>query len=101
MTTIILSVLLASSTIINIVFTWYTKNLLNYLEMTNEEAQDVFRSVVEYEKHLTDVYGRDIFYGDATLEALLEHTGKLADEIQEYVNTNQQLTEIELETEDA
>jgi hypothetical protein len=101
MTTILLSVLLASSAIINIVFVWYTRKLLNYLEMTNEEARGIFNSVAEYENHLSDVYGRDIFYGDATLEALLEHTGKLADEIQLYITANQELTETELENTNA
>tara|TARA_B100000900_G_C20584018_1_gene718736 strand:+ start:1294 stop:1599 length:306 start_codon:yes stop_codon:yes gene_type:complete len=101
MTTILLSVLLASSAIINIVFVWYTRKLINYLEMTNEEARDIFKSVAEYENHLSDVYGRDIFYGDATLEALLEHTSKLADEIQLYIAANQELTETELENTNA
>jgi hypothetical protein len=101
MTTILLSVLLASSAIINIVFVWYTRKLLNYLEMTNEEARGIFNSVAEYENHLSDVYGRDIFYGDATLEALLEQTGKLADEIQLYITANQELTETELENTNA
>jgi len=101
MTTILLSVLLTSSAIINIVFVWYTRKLLNYLEMTNEEARGIFNSVAEYENHLSDVYGRDIFYGDATLEALLEHTGKLADEIQLYIRANQELTETELENTNA
>jgi len=97
MTTILLSVLLTSSAIINIVFVWYTRKLLNYLEMTNEEAQGIFNSVAEYENHLTDVYGKDIFYGDATLEALLEHTGRLADEMQLYVKVNQELTTLDNE----
>ena len=101
MITILLSVLLTSSAIINIVFVWYTRKLLNYLEMTNEEARGIFNSVAEYENHLSDVYGRDIFYGDATLEALLEHTGKLADEIQLYIRANQELTETELENTNA
>ena len=97
MTTILLSVLLASSAIINIVFVWYTRKLLNYLEMTNEEVQGIFDSVAAYENHLTDVYGRDVFYGDATLETLLEHTGKLADEIQLYIKANQELITLDIE----
>jgi len=55
MTTIILTVSLIASMVINIVFVWYTRNLLNYLEMTNEEARVILDSVAEYEAHLTDV----------------------------------------------
>ena len=64
-TTTILTVALISSMIINIIFVWYTRKLLNYLEMTNEETRTVLESLAEYEAHLTDVYGRDLFYGNA------------------------------------
>jgi|TARA_R110002012_G_scaffold297876_2_gene496009 hypothetical protein len=101
MITTLLTIALVSSTIINIIFVWYTRKLLNYLEMTQEEARDVLESVSEYENHLTDVYGRDIFYGDSTLESLLEHTTKLADQMQTYVEVNQELTNKEPEKTDA
>jgi hypothetical protein len=100
-TTILLSIALISSMIINIVFVWYTRNLLSYLELTNQETRTVLESVAEYESHLTDVYGRELFYGDATLEKLLRHTSNLADEIQEYLKANQEIINTETETEDA
>ena len=87
--------------VINIIFVWYTRNLLDYLEMTNDDARNVLESIAEYEAHLTDVYGRELFYGDATLEKLLKHTSNLADEVQEYLKANEELTKVETETEDA
>jgi hypothetical protein len=97
----ILSVALLSSMVINVIFVWYTRKLINYLEMTNEETKVVFDSIVEYENHLNDVYNRDVFYGDATLEKLLNHTSNLANEVQEYLRVNQELTTIETESENA
>ena len=91
MTTILLISALISSMIINFIFVWYTRKLLNYLEMTNNETRGILSSVIEYENHLDDVYNKDVFYGDATLESLLEHTNKLADQIQEFVEVNEQL----------
>lgn len=88
---IILGIALLSSLIINVVFTWYTRNLLNYLEMTNDETRVVLSSMASYETHLTEVYKRDIFYGDPTLEKLLSHTSEMADEIQQFLETNEQL----------
>ena len=58
----------------------------------NGEARSMLSSVVEYETHLNDVYGKDTFYGDPTLESLLEHTNRIADQIQEYVSANEDLT---------
>ena len=100
-TTLIITLSLAFSLLINIVFVWYTRNLLNYLEMTNIESREVLSSIVNYEQHLTDVYNRDIFYGDETLEALLEHTTMVADKMQEFVSVNENLVKDEDEITDA
>tara|TARA_R100001460_G_scaffold35497_3_gene68270 strand:+ start:438 stop:746 length:309 start_codon:yes stop_codon:yes gene_type:complete len=100
-TTTLLTIALISSMAINVIFVWYTRKLLNYLEMTNEDTRVVLESIAEYETHLTDVYGRELFYGDSTLEKLLMHTGNLADEVQEYLKANEELTRKEVETENA
>jgi len=84
MITTILTISLISSMVINIILGWYTRKLLN--------------SVANYESHLTEVYNKDLFYGDPTLESLLKHTTQMADEIQEFLKANEQIT---LETSDA
>ena len=98
MITTILTISLISSMVINIILGWYTRKLLNYLELTNDETRTVLSSVANYESHLTEVYNKDLFYGDPTLENLLKHTTKMADEIQEFLKANEQIT---LETSDA
>jgi len=93
----ILTIALISSMVINFTFVWYTRKLLSYLEMTNDEAREVFSSLVDFEGHLTEVYGKDIYYGDPTLESLLKHTNRMADEIQLYVKVNQELVTLDNE----
>ena len=88
MITTILTVALISSMIINIIFVWYTRKLLNYLEMTNEEAREVFSSLIDFESHLSEVYGKDTYYGDPTLESLLQHTNRMAHENENLVDDN-------------
>ena len=97
----ILTVALISSMIINFIFVWYTRKLLSYLEMTNNEAREVFSSLTGFENHLTEVYGKDTFYGDPTLESLLKHTNRMADEMQNFLQVNEDLTNISPETPDA
>ncbi len=99
--TTILTISLISSMVINFIFVWYTRKLLNYLEMTNEEAKEVFSSLVGFENHLTEVYGKDTFYGDPTLESLLKHTNRMADEMQGFLQTNENLISTNIETSDA
>ena len=87
--------------IINIIFVWYTRKLLNYLEMTNEEAREVFSSLIDFESHLSEVYGKDTYYGDPTLESLLQHTNRMADEMQGFIQVNENLVDDNLEVENA
>jgi len=35
-------------------------------------------SIEEYQSHLEKVYGLEMFYGDTTLQGLLEHTSALS-----------------------
>ena len=100
-TTAILTITLVSSMIINFVFVWYTRKLLNYLEMTNDEAREVFSSLVDFEGHLTEVYGKDTYYGDPTLESLLKHTNRMADEMQGFLQVNEELISDDIEANDA
>ena len=60
--------------------------------MTNDETRSMLTSMASYETHLTEVYNRDTFYGDATLEKLLSHTSEMADEVQKFLEVNEQLT---------
>ena len=99
--TTVLTIALISSMIINFIFVWYTRKLLNYLEMTNEEAREVFSSLVNFENHLSEVYGKDTLYGDPTLESLLKHTNEMADEMQNFLQVNEDLTNLDSETNDA
>tara|TARA_R100001509_G_scaffold164211_1_gene141001 strand:- start:2911 stop:3207 length:297 start_codon:yes stop_codon:yes gene_type:complete len=98
MTNTLLSIFLFLSVSINILFFWYIRNLLQYLKTTNEETKEVLIKISDFSEHLTTVYNRDIFYGDATLEALLLHTQEMSEEMEAFVKTN---NNIMLETEDA
>ena len=101
MITTILIVALVSSLSVNILLGWYTRKLLNYLEMTNNEAREVFSSLANFENHLNEVYGKDTFYGDPTLESLLKHTNEMADEMQNFLQANEELITLDPGTNDA
>lgn len=88
MTITLLSVFLFLSLSINFLFFWYIRNLLRYLKVANQETSEVLMKVSNYSEHLTQVYNRDIFYGDPTLESLLLHTKDLAEEIDAFVEIN-------------
>ena len=83
------------SIIINIGLFWYIRNLLRYSrEMLGDfiEVSDEFTSFVE---HLDAVYKMDRFYGDATLEGMLEHTKELGEFLEGFVKQKKDLFEEE------
>ena len=94
MTTTLLSIFLFVSLSINFLFFWYVRNLLRYLKVANQETGEVLMKISNYSEHLTQVYNRDVFYGDPTLESLLLHTKDLAEEIDAFVEiSNEIMTE--------
>ena len=69
------------SAVANILMVWYCRELIarhiNYLDQMEETLQ----SIQKYKGHLQEVYGLEMYYGDATLHGLLEHTSDLAESI--------------------
>ena len=66
--------ILAFSVICNIFFVWYVRQLLirfNYFSTNFEALSDMIQ--VNHD-HLEKVYGLETFYGDETLQGLLNHT---------------------------
>lgn len=73
-TEIILGAILIVSIAINIVLfrfaMWQSKDLANI----SDNLGDLVEIIMNYRKHLSDVYQLDSFYGDETLEGLMTHT---------------------------
>ena len=76
-----------------ILLSWYARKLIKYIALTADDSRSVLSIIIEYENHLNKVYGMDTFYGDTTLESLLEHTKTVADKIENFVSTTEQVTE--------
>jgi len=73
-TEIILGAILVASIAINVVLfrfaMWQSKDLANI----SDNLGDLVEIIMNYRKHLSDVYQLDSFYGDETLEGLMTHT---------------------------
>lgn len=53
--------------------------------------ESLYGSIDSYKEHLTRVYGLETFYGDQTLQSLLEHTRQIGNDVGDFVEINQQL----------
>jgi len=84
---LILSAMLTLSIMLNVGVFVYARNVVSNLLRVSDELADFQMMINSFVNHLRSVYELDSFYGDQTLEALLEHAKALDEQIEmfEYV----------------
>ena len=81
---IILIVILIISLFVNVIFFWYTRNILSKLIFVSENIGDLAEMIDQFVQHIDKVNQMEMFYGDETLGFLLEHASDLADEFAKF-----------------
>jgi len=87
------------SLIINGFCIWYIRNLLSRFLFISNNLADLIEMISSYKAHLKAVYSLDMFYGDETLKALMEHTSLLSTSLEEYediIEITEPMEEIEV-----
>jgi hypothetical protein len=69
----VITLILIVSLMANVGFFIYTRSILSRLLFVSEELGDLQDMVNNFSRHLRNVYNLDMFYGDQTLGALMEH----------------------------
>ena len=73
---------------------WYVRGLLRVMYQMTVDVQQMEDKMVEFSKHLNNVYEMEMFYGDETLGQLIRHSKEVVDSISKFRN----LFEIENDT---
>jgi hypothetical protein len=81
---IILSAILLLSVIFNVGIFVYARTALGQLLTVSDELGDLQNMVDAFAKHLKVVYELETFYGDATLEHLLNHAVSLNEQLETF-----------------
>ena len=81
---VILTTVLIASLILNLVFYWYSRQVVAKLTFIYDNVGDMSELVSNYQVHLKSVYQMEMFYGDETLQHLLEHTKSLSLLLEDY-----------------
>lgn len=71
------------------VMIWYVRRLVRALNEVYGLIKIALGAINEYEEHLERVYSMDTFYGDSTLEGLLEHSRDLKKGLEDLVSTSE------------
>ena len=74
---------LTGSLLLNSVLIWLSVKQARNLSYISENANDLVDIVSNYRNHLKKIYEMEMFYGDETLEYLMEHTRSLVGILEE------------------
>lgn len=80
-TIVLLSLLLLLSLALNIFCIWVNRQVVTKLFYVSDNIGDTMGIIQEYQEHLESLYEMEMFYGDDTLQGLIEHTKFIIDEI--------------------
>ena len=81
-----LVVMFAASVGMNVILFWYMRKALSRFYVASEEATEIFSRLDAYGEHIQSVYEMPTFYGDETLQGLMNHSKEITDFLKKYEN---------------
>jgi hypothetical protein len=72
------------SLLINVALGWYIGNLLTDLSEVNNDLEELFDKTTSLQNHIETIYEMEMFYGDQTLDELIQHTKEVVSDIEYY-----------------
>jgi len=79
-------IIFALSVGVNIILVWYMRKALSRFYVASEEATEIFSRLDAYGEHIQSVYETPTFYGDETLQGLLNHSKEMTGFLKKYEN---------------
>jgi hypothetical protein len=79
-------ILLGISIIINGFAVWYIRELLIRFRFYSENTGQLFTNLQEYTDHLERVNQMEVYFGDPTIQGLLEHSRDVTVTVAEYLD---------------
>ena len=67
--------------IILVFLLFYIRWILKFIESSREEIDNISNIILDFKLHLDSVHELEMFYGDQTLQKLMEHTNKVIEDL--------------------
>jgi hypothetical protein len=80
----ILSLILLLSLGINALLFVYSRNVAQRLVLISDEIDDMRAAAASFAEHVKSVYELEMFYGDQTLQALMDHARSFREYMEEF-----------------
>ena len=82
--TCVLPFLLFCSVVLNIGLLWASKNIFQTTSEMNNDIESLFSKMEKFTEHTEAIYEMEMYYGDDTLNGLMQHSRELLDEFENY-----------------
>jgi len=79
-----LTLILLVSVSINVLLFVYSRNVAQRLVLISEEIDDLRAAAASFATHVKDVYELEAFYGDQTLQSLMDHARSFREYMEEF-----------------
>lgn len=73
--------LFLTSLVVNFASVLYIRWLIKSIETINEDIQATNAVILDFRSHIESIYELEMFYGDDTLKALLDHSKSLTEQL--------------------
>ena len=85
MTDWIIIMLFALSVGLNAFLIWYCRKVVLELYDVSQNIKVLTEEIISFDEHLKGVHELEVFYGDATLGSLMQHSTALTDTLEDFV----------------
>ena len=75
---------LVISVIINVIFIMYSRWLIKILKTREDDVNELADDVAKYVGYIKGVHEMEMFYGDQTLQSLIEHGTQMIEKIESF-----------------
>ena len=81
----IVIILFALSAGLNGFLIWYCRKVVLELYDVSQNIKVLTEEIISFDEHLKGVHELEVFYGDATLGSLIQHSTALTDTLEDFV----------------
>ena len=89
--------LLYLSVIANLVLVWFSIKCIKNISEIEEDIDEIMSKTDNFTEHLESVHEMEIFYGDETLQSIIDHSKQL---VNDYIDLQSKYFDVEVITEE-
>lgn len=75
------------SVALNCFLIWYVFNMLRLNALIYESVRLVKERIVAYGNHIGKINGMETYYGDTTIQSMVEHTNQIVSNLDEFLQS--------------